>query len=131
MHLLVVPETTENLVVHLKRDAVCFEDGAGAGLEIASDMGVADRSFALEIAHASRRRFFGSFGKRVSGSPAAEKERHSTAGSNLSCVLNSKSLASCRSCSCVSGSPNVRFTIRPRLTGSRSAISSFHLRTCL
>ena len=43
-----------------------------------------------------------------------------SAGSSLSCVRNSKSEASWRSCSCVAGSPAVRFTIRPRLTAGRA-----------
>ena len=45
------------------------------------------------------------------------------AASSLSCVLVSKSLASCRSRSWDSGFPNERLTMRPRFTAGRSAIS--------
>jgi len=47
-------------------------------------------------------------------------------GSNLSCVRVSKSPASWRSCSWLWGSPQVRFTMRPRLTAGRLAIVSAH-----
>ncbi len=42
----------------------------------------------------------------------------------LSCVFVSKSLASCRSCSCSDGSPITRLTMRPRLTAGRARIAS-------
>ena len=40
---------------------------------------------------------------------------------SLSWVLFWKSLASCRSCNWLEGSPNVRLTIRPRCTAGRSS----------
>lgn len=45
-------------------------------------------------------------------------------GCSLSCVRVSKSPASWRSCSWLSGAPQVRFTMRPRCTAGRAAISS-------
>ena len=42
----------------------------------------------------------------------------------LSCVFVSKSLASCRSCNWLDGSPCIRFTIRPRCTAGRAPIAS-------
>jgi ATP-dependent DNA ligase len=42
------------------------------------------------------------------------------AAASLSCVFVSKSLASCRSCSCSEGSPAVRLTMRPRFTAGRA-----------
>jgi hypothetical protein len=58
------------------------------------------------------------------------------AAATLSCVLVSKSLASCRSRSWLAGSPLMRFTIRPRCTAGRLAIASvqrwtfFYSATC-
>jgi hypothetical protein len=46
------------------------------------------------------------------------------AAATLSCVLVSKSLASCRSRSWLAGSPKMRFTIRPRFTAGRAATAS-------
>ena len=48
----------------------------------------------------------------------------------LSWVMVSKSLASWRSCNCSEGSPEARFTIRPRLTAGRPPIASAQRRTC-
>ena len=42
----------------------------------------------------------------------------------LSCVLVSKSPASCRSCNWLAGSPEMRLTMRPRLTAGRLAMAS-------
>jgi len=56
---------------------------------------------------------------------------HPSAGCTLSCVLVSKSLASCRSSSWLEGSPNARLTMRPRFTAPRSAIWSVQRWRCL
>ena len=53
------------------------------------------------------------------------------AARSLSCVFVSKSLASWRSCNWLEGSPEVRLTIRPRLTAGRTAIVSAQRRTFL
>src|SRR4029450_4387023 len=49
----------------------------------------------------------------------------------LSCVFVSKSLASCRSCNWLAGSPEMRLTMRPRFTAGRFAIASVQPRTFL
>ncbi len=52
--------------------------------------------------------------------PCARRHVHAFASISLSCVLVSKSLASCRSCNWLAGSPEVRLTLRPRATAGRA-----------
>ena len=69
----------------------------------------------------TRARRFG-VGRGVRSGAPRHASRYSV-GSSLSCVRVSKSEASWRSWSCVSGSPNTRLTIRPRATAGRASIA--------
>src|SRR5207342_782345 len=55
---------------------------------------------------------------------APPDEACALAAMSLSCVFVSKSLASWRSCNWLEGSPEVRLTMRPRLTAGRSSSMS-------
>src|SRR3546814_2146192 len=71
---------------------------------------IVDRSriFAVERNHLS-----------TSDEDALAANVHACSPVSLSCVLVSKSPTSCRSCSWLEGSPNVRLTMRPRATAGR------------
>ena len=59
----------------------------------------------------------------TTGATPATQPPPPRSASSLSCVVLSKSLASCRSRSWLSGAPKTRLTMRPRFTAGRFATS--------